>query len=101
MKKLDAGNIFFIIVGLLVLALAGAVALSAFGQVKILGVLIAIAGMALVIFGLLSIGVFGAVLGILAIAVIIKFVEVYTIPLVVVLGLVGIGILIFGLKGTE
>lgn len=59
-----------------------------------------IAGMALVIFGLLSIGVFGAVLGILAIAVIIKFVEVYTIPLAVVLGLVGIGIFIFGLKGT-
>lgn len=56
--------------------------------------------MALVIFGLLSIGVFGAVLGILAIAVIIKFVEVYTIPLAVVLGLVGIGIFIFGLKGT-
>ena len=101
MKKLDAGNIFFIIVGLLVLALAGAVALSAFGQVKILGVLIAIAGMALVIFGLLSIGVLGAVLGILAIAVIVKFVEVYTIPLAIVLGLVGIGILIFGLKGTE
>ena len=101
MRKFDAGDIFFIIVGLLVLALAGAVALSAFGQVKILGVLIAIAGIALVIFGLLSFGVLGAVLALLAIAVIVKFVEVYTIPLAIVLALAGIGILLVGLKGTK
>lgn len=75
MKKLDAGDVFFIILGLLLLALAGAVAFSAYGHVKILAIL--------------------------GIAVIVKFIEVYTIPLAIILALFGIVILIFGLKGSD
>ena len=101
MKRLDAGDIFFIILGVLLLALAGAVAFSAYGHVKILGILIGAVGIVAVIAGLLTAGVLGAVLAILGIAVIVRFVEVYTIPLAVVLGLAGIGIIFFGLKGSD
>ena len=100
MKKLDAGDIFFIILGVLVLALAGAVALTAHGHVAILSILVGAVGIAAIIFGLVNAGVLGAVLAILAMAVIVKFIEVYTIPLAIALGLVGIVILIFGFKGS-
>ena len=40
MKKLETEDIFFIILGVLVLALAAAVAFSAYGHVKVLGILV-------------------------------------------------------------
>ncbi len=101
MRKLDAVDIFFIILGLLLLALAGAVAFSAYGHVKILAILIGAVGIVAVIAGLLTAGVLGAVLAILGIAVIVRFIEVYTIPLAIILALFGIVILIFGLKGSD
>ena len=101
MRKLDTGDIFFILLGVLVLALAGAVACSAYGHVAILGVLVGAAGIAAVIVGLVTAGVLGAVLGILATAVVVKLIEAFTIPLAIILGLLGIGIIFFGLKGTK
>ena len=98
MKKYDIGNYFFIIAGVLVLALAGAVAASAYGHVAILGVLVGAVGIAAIIIGLTTAGVLGAVVGIIIIVIITKLIEVFAIPTAVVLGLVGIGIIIFGIK---
>ncbi len=101
MKRLDSGSVFFIAVGVLILALAGAVALSAYQPVKILGVLLGAAGIAMVAAGLASAGVLGAILGILAISVIARFIEAFPLPLAGVLGLIGIGSIFFGLKKTD
>ena len=101
MKRLDAGSVFFVIVGVLFLALAAAIAFSAYQDVKILGFLVGAAGIAAVIAGLLSGGVLGAVLSILAVSVVVRFIEAFPVPLAIVLGLAGIGITVFGLKGAD
>ncbi len=101
MKKIEAGDLFFIIAGALIVALAAAVAFSVRGEVRILGLLLGAAGIALFLAGLLSGGVIGAILGIAAITVLVRLVEVFPLPLAAALGLIGTGLIIFGLKGSD
>ncbi len=98
MKKPDAGDLFFIVIGVLILAFAAVIALSAYGHFAIPRIVIGAAGIAIFTAGLLSGGVLGAVLGIIAITLIVRFIEAFAIPMAAILGLAGIGMIIFGSK---
>ena len=98
MKRLEAGDFFFIIVGLLVLALAAAVYFSAYGHVKVLGILTGAAAIALFLGGLFTGGALGAVFAVIVITVIVRLLEAFPIPMAIVLGVCGIGIIVFGCR---
>ena len=99
MKKLNAGDAFFIIAGILILALAGTVVYSAHGHITILAILLGAVGIVAIIFGLLYASVIGVILAIVLVKFIAWVIEIFPIPVAIVLGLVGIASLIYGIKG--